>query len=213
LKIYRFQPTVRALIFDIDMTLYENREFYKHQQAAQLSLLEQSLGIKTSRIHQEVEDFRKNNPQSLGNTLKALYNISIQESVQLRIQAIRPEDFLTPDPFLQLALDQLQEGFQIAALTNNPVAVGRRILRTLGVEDYFPILVGLDSTMTSKPDKAPYQAILKALNRPREECCSIGDRYHVDLAYPLEHQWGGAVLVEGIDDVYKLPQRINKYEN
>ena len=38
-----------------------------------------------------------------------------------------------------------------------------------------------------------------------EECLSVGDRYDIDLALPLEMGMG-AVLVTGVEEVYSLPE-------
>jgi phosphoglycolate phosphatase/putative hydrolase of the HAD superfamily len=38
---------------------------------------------------------------------------------------------------------------------------------------------------------------------PRQ-CVSVGDRYDIDIALPLKLGMG-AILVNGVEDVYKLP--------
>jgi phosphoglycolate phosphatase/putative hydrolase of the HAD superfamily len=38
-----------------------------------------------------------------------------------------------------------------------------------------------------------------------ETCVSVGDRYDIDIALPLELGMGG-ILVDGVEDVYTLPE-------
>jgi phosphoglycolate phosphatase/putative hydrolase of the HAD superfamily len=38
-----------------------------------------------------------------------------------------------------------------------------------------------------------------------ESCLSVGDRYDIDIALPLELGMGG-ILVDGVEDVYRLPE-------
>ena len=42
------------------------------------------------------------------------------------------------------------------------------------------------------------------------ECISIGDRYDIDLALPLEMGMGG-ILVSGAEEVYQLPSILSPH--
>jgi phosphoglycolate phosphatase/putative hydrolase of the HAD superfamily len=44
---------------------------------------------------------------------------------------------------------------------------------------------------------------VELLGVPPESCVSIGDRYDIDIATPLEMGMGG-VLVTGVEDVYRF---------
>jgi len=73
----------------------------------------------------------------------------------------------------------------------------------LGVGECFPILIGMDTCMCAKPHKAPFLKFAELSACPAETCISIGDRYDIDLALPLEIGMG-AILVDGVEDVYEL---------
>lgn len=73
------------------------------------------------------------------------------------------------------------------------------------MEDSFREVVGLDDTMVSKPAREPFELAARRLGVPAGDCVSVGDRYDVDLAVPLELGMG-AVLVDGAEDVYRLPE-------
>ena len=45
-----------------------------------------------------------------------------------------------------------------------------------------------------------------------ERCLSVGDRYDIDIALPLELGMGG-ILVDGVEDVYGIPDLLPRREN
>lgn len=67
-------------------------------------------------------------------------------------------------PGVRHALAALAEaGHRMALCTNKPAATSRAILRGLGIEDHFPVVIGGDSGHARKPDPAPLHAALAAL--------------------------------------------------
>lgn len=89
-------------------------------------------------------------------------------------------------------------------VTNNPVSVARRTLACLGIDEYIPIVVGLDTCKVSKPHEAPFRTAAERCSVPVNSCVSVGDRYEIDISLPLEMGMGG-ILVDGVEDVYGLP--------
>jgi phosphoglycolate phosphatase/putative hydrolase of the HAD superfamily len=73
------------------------------------------------------------------------------------------------------------------------------------VEDCFTAITGLDTCMVSKPHRLPFRRAAESLGLAPEHCISIGDRYEIDIALPLDMGMGG-ILVEGVEDVYALPE-------
>jgi phosphoglycolate phosphatase/putative hydrolase of the HAD superfamily len=142
---------------------------------------------------------------SLGNIFLAL-GVSIEETVRWREELYEPARFLKKDPELRETLTALGGSFSLAVVTNNPVLVARKTLAALGVEDLFGAVVGLDTCGVSKPHMAPFLKGAERLGAPPEACVSIGDRYDIDIALPLELGMGG-ILVDGVEDVYRLKTR------
>jgi phosphoglycolate phosphatase/putative hydrolase of the HAD superfamily len=66
--------------------------------------------------------------------------------------------------------------------------------------------------MTAKPHEMPFKKFLDLSNANGETCVSIGDRYDVDLDIPLKMGLG-AILVDGVEDVYELPAMLIKGGN
>jgi HAD superfamily hydrolase (TIGR01549 family) len=210
MKIYRIPKRLALIIFDIDSTLYTNPEYAHEQVDIQLRHFANIRGIETSEARNMVEKFRREHETlhgkkiSLGNAL-VHFGIPISESIKWREKLLEPAQYLAADTRLQKVLESLSERFSIVAVTNNPVLPARKTLEAIGVSPYFPDLIGLDTTGVSKPHEKPFLAAVQAGGAKIEECLSVGDRYDIDIALPLEMGMGG-ILVDGVTDVYGLPE-------
>lgn len=211
MRVFSLPPRGRALIFDMDNTLYTHREYAEHQEAVLVRRLAEEMGWGLDEAGHRVDEFRRGyaaghrgNKPSLGNTFLAL-GVDMATSVRWRNEEIRPEDFLTADPDLRHTLFQLAEGYSLGVVTNNPVDLARRTLNVLGIGEGFRVLVGLDTTLKSKPSLEPFRSACEALELPPGECISVGDRFGVDIEPALELGMGG-ILVDSVGDLYTLPQ-------
>jgi phosphoglycolate phosphatase/putative hydrolase of the HAD superfamily len=217
--------SVSALLFDMDNTLYTNEEYALFQLESPIRRLAEIRNTTFDEMRREIAEYRKTwavehlGPEgraqdgvqgcaqdgvqvSLGNVFLAL-GISIEETVRWREELYEPALYLKKDPKLRDTLKTLAASFSLAVVTNNPVLVACKTLAVLGVEDLFGILVGLDTCGVSKPHAAPFLKAAELLGVSPEACVSIGDRYDIDIALPLEIGMGG-ILVDGVEDVYGL---------
>ncbi|OHD22429.1 MAG: hypothetical protein A2Y38_03595 [Spirochaetes bacterium GWB1_59_5] len=212
---YRIPETIDAFLFDIDGTLYSNAEYGRVQSEVlirELALIRdepyEAIAAAVEHIRSEHAAANGGAKTSLGKAMAAL-GVDIATSVSWRARLIAPSAYLTVDPELRRALSVLAAGIsgrpaRLVAVTNNPRSVGEATLETLGVRDLFLRVVGLDDTMKSKPAAEPYLLAASIAGTKPEDCLSVGDRYDVDLAVPLELGMG-AILVSGVADVYALP--------
>ncbi len=210
MKIYHLPQTVKTIIFDIDSTLYTHSEYAAEQVDIQIRHLSGLRGESADATRKIIDDFRvawklrTGETISLGNTL-IHFGIPISESIAWRETLIEPADFLTADALLRETLLHLAKSYQLIAVTNNPVLPARKTVQALGVSDLFAEIIGLDTCGVSKPHRSPFLlAAERTATRP-EHCLSVGDRFDIDIALPLELGMGG-ILVDGVQDVYKLPE-------
>jgi len=209
---YTLPADIRGLIFDMDLTLYRNEEYYASQTANQVALLAADRGVAPEALQADLDrwaaaygaDHGGRKP-SFGNTLLGALGYPIAASVELRRRAIRPEDYLKADPRLAETLGALAARFRLVLVTNNPSDVAVRTLEVLGVRAFFPRIIGLDEAGHSKPHPAAFELAYRALDLPPSAVVSIGDRVAVDLETPLALGSGG-IWVESMDDVYALPR-------
>ena len=211
MKVYRLPERCGAILFDMDSTLYSNTEYEKAQFDLPVMRLALLQGKPFELMSGEIADYRKNwaaghNGQtiSLGNTFKA-FGVSIEESIRWREELYMPGQYLSRDEKLHAALKRLSSRFTLAVVTNNPVSVAVRTLCALGVNGFFNIIVGLDTCGVSKPHEEPFMRAAILCGAVPESCVAVGDRYDIDIALPLELGMGG-ILVDGVEDVYKLPE-------
>ncbi|MFP4565743.1 MAG: HAD family hydrolase [Spirochaetaceae bacterium] len=202
----------RGLLFDIDGTLYDHPAYLASHTQVLVERLAMELGRSYDEVRHEVREVQDRlvaetgRRPSLANTFVE-FGVSMEQNVAWRSRLLKPERYLGHDPRLVEALSALRKRFALAALTNNPADIGRRTLRILGVEAFFPAIVGLDDTLVSKPDPEPFRAGLALLEPSAGEVIMIGDRYDVDIAPALELGMCG-VLVDGVEDVYALPETL-----
>ncbi len=210
MKVVRLREAVGGLIFDLDSTLYTNPEYAAFQEEVLIERLAKELGVGRREAKARVEDLRSRRRlggearTSLGNLFAEL-GFDIGTSVRWREEQIDPAEWLAVDPVLDAALSLLSPRFGIALVTNNPRSVGEKSLEALGVRGHFKVVVGLDDTMLSKPCPEPFSKAAMSLALPPSSCVSIGDRYDIDLA-PALGLGMGAILVDGVADVYELPK-------
>jgi FMN phosphatase YigB (HAD superfamily) len=212
MKVYKLPAELPApaLLFDMDSTLYTHDEYAKTQIDLPIKRLAEKSGKSFEQMNDEVTQYRKNWAQthngqaiSLSNTFLA-FGVSIEENISWRDELFHPEDYLKPDAQLRCVLQVLASRFSLAIVTNNTVSITVRTLSVLGIDDIIKNIVGLDTVKASKPDKIHFLRAAELCGTSTEQCISIGDRYDIDIALPLEMGMGG-ILVDNVEDVYKLP--------
>ena len=218
MKVFRLPAETRALIFDMDLTLYTNSEYGRYQVDSLVEKLGTARGLSFGEMNREIENTRNAWAQSHGGETLSLSNIlagcgiSMEENIRWREELFQPEEFIKEDKRLEETLKRLSASYTLGVLTNNPLLVARKTLAALGVGECFTVLIGLDTCMTPKPHERPFWKFTERAACPPETCVSIGDRYDIDLAIPLEMGMG-AILVDGVEDVYELPGVLAVQEN
>lgn len=209
MKVWNLPLRPRGFLFDMDSTLYTNEAFARAQIDGQIARLAQEKGLPPAAMAAEIDSWRRSwsashagQTISLGNTFLA-FGVDMATSIRWREELIDPAGFLERDPRLARALEALRTRGPLAVVTNNPVAVAGRILETLGVAELFDEVIGLDTCMKSKPHRDIFLGACARIGRKPDECVSIGDRYDIDLALPIELGMGG-ILVEDVSEVHSL---------
>jgi HAD superfamily hydrolase (TIGR01549 family) len=210
MKVIAVGDDPKALVFDLDNTLYTNPAYAQFQEDALVERLGRELGIGTEAAAARIASLRaEREAAGLGKTslgkLFAALGVDIRDSVRWREECFEPSRWLKRDERLDAALRKLTQDYKLALMTNNPRSVGEKSLEALGARARFSVLVGLDDTLTGKPAPEPFMEVCQRLGLGPRDCVSIGDRFDVDLAPAMELGMG-AILVDGVADVYKLPE-------
>jgi phosphoglycolate phosphatase/putative hydrolase of the HAD superfamily len=210
MKLYRLPERVRALIFDMDLTLYTSPEYGRAQNGGLVRMLAQREGKPFAEMEGELAERRGEWAASHGgaqpsfsNLVMTYYGVTMDENIAWREEICEPARYIREDRELRSCLLKLAPAFALAVVTNNPVKIARITLGALGVGDLFRVITGLDTYRTPKPHRLPFMKTAEALGVGPENCVAVGDRYDVDVAPPLELGMGG-ILVDGVEDVYRL---------
>ena len=213
MKIYRIPQNLKTIIFDIDSTLYTSPEYAFEQVDCQVRHFAELRNITADEARNMVKDFRQKWAEthdgqkiSLGNLLTH-FDIPIETSIEWRKTLLEPKNFLHRDEKLISELSILQKKHNLICVTNNPVLPARKTLDAIGISDFFPEIIGLDTCFVSKPHEKPFLLAAEKTVSRVEECLSIGDRYDIDLDLPLKLGMGG-ILVDGVEDVWTLDEVI-----
>ncbi len=209
-------PVIHGLLFDIDNTLYRNDQYCALQVELLIARYGESAGITLEEAELRVDRIRRNYAEShegrttsTGNAMVEL-GVSLEENIVWRNELFHPENYIEPDPLLKSALVKLARKFTLSAVTNNTVEVGKNTLAALDVGGVFNRIVGLDTCLKSKPSREPFVKALDLTGISAGNSISIGDRFDVDIAVPLRMGMGG-ILIESMDEVYKLPAFLADY--
>lgn len=210
MKLYSIPQSVKTFIFDIDGTLYTNPEYVYEQVDVQIRHFAHIKGIKEQDARDMIHSYQTKwstehggRKISLGNTFPA-FGISIETSIRWRNELLEPEKFLMPDPQLKTVLEKLKGICRLICVTNNPVQAARRTLKAVGISEIIPEIIGLDTCGKSKPSEEVLKLAAERTGSSFSECVSVGDRFDIDIALPLELGMGG-ILVDGASDVCSIP--------
>jgi len=219
MQLFNIPKNPKVLIFDIDATLYTCDEYANEQIDCQVRHYAKLNNMTNDEARKKVADFRKKwadehdgKKISLGN-LFTHFGVSIETSIEWRKTLFEPKDYLSRNENLIKALSELKKRFYMICVTNNPVLPARKTLEVIGISEFIPAIVGLDTCMASKPAKINLDKALEIASKDLNtkinytDCISIGDRYDIDLSLAVDLGMGG-ILVNGAEEVCELTKTL-----
>ena len=113
----------------MDLTLYTNPEYGRHQIDSLVERLGKLRGLSFDEMNREIEEARKAWALSHGGKNPSLSNIftangvSMEENIRWRTEIYEPEKFIKEDKRLRETLEKLSRSYTLGVVTNNPVVV------------------------------------------------------------------------------------------
>ncbi len=180
---------IKAIIFDLDNTLVDfMRMKLLSCDAAMNAMIGAGLHIKKDKAMKILFDLY--NKYTLEEkTIFQKFLRKIEGKIDYRILAagivayrkVR-EGFLEPYPGTQYTLMRLRDrGIKLAIVTDAPRLKAWIRLSAMKLGNFFDEVVTFDDSKVRKPNKKPFQLVLKKLRLNPEECIMVGDRPEVDL--------------------------------
>ena len=182
---------LRAIIFDLDGTLYVDRElgWEIHQSACRT--IARVRGVPLSRAEELLKETKERLVAELGYRVSLTRTCTelgadIPELHRRFCEEITPEAFLQQDDRVVELLKRLGTRYELYLYTNNNLCLANRIMRLIGIEGMFRRVYSIEDSWRPKPDRRVLEEMLREIGCRPDECLFVGDRYDVDLMVPRE---------------------------
>ncbi len=161
------------LLFDLDNTLYPKSLGIFDQVVERIrNYMEDCLGFEKTLAR----ELRQEYIRRYGSTLRGLmvhYNLNPEEYLEY-VHDVGVEKKLSPNPALAELLGSIRS--DKAIFTSGHLPHAKKVLRCLGVENYFPHIFDITFTRyIPKPNPEPYHQILEHLGLDGRDCMMIED--------------------------------------
>jgi len=199
---------LKAIVFDLDGTLYTSRGLAAeiHRAACLALSLQLGAGMEEAESRLAATKWTISSRTGREATLSAAcaeMGCDIRALHRCLVEMIVPEPFLQRDERVIAMLARLAVEHGLYVYTNNNRPLAGRIMAALGVDEFFPTIFTIEDLWRSKPDRVALEAVYAAIDAEPPECLFVGDRYDVDLRLPKE--LGSAVyLTKTVDELLQL---------
>lgn len=199
---------IRAIVFDLDGTLYVSPEFavaIQDQSAVYMGRV-RGISVAEARLLMDATRSRLAEESGTVQTLSAVcaeLGGSVRDLHAFFEERLRPEACLVRDERVISLLSRLRERFSLYIYTNNNRALTTRILDYLGLAGLFERIFAIDDAWRAKPDEGMLEQILAATGRAPAEVLFVGDRYDVDLRLP-EQKGCPVFLSQNVEQLLRL---------
>jgi len=171
---------IRALIFDLDGTLYTSKDYTRHLLEGIVKTLAELFSMGEDDAFKLLQDLRAR----YGSITLGVESMGIKRSefYGRLVEKLDPERFIAARPELLKFLEELRMmGFKLGCHTNASRLLAERVLGALGIPpEIFDVIVTCDDA-EPKPMPEGYLKIVEALGLRPEEILYVGDRWKVEL--------------------------------
>lgn len=183
-----FNPAgVRAIVFDLDGTLYQDERMGRQVNRAACNYIAELRGVSVDQADVMLREARYRLPGIDGTLSRAVITLggNLKGMHERLSRDVQPAGILAVDPRVPELLEKLATRFEVHIYTNNNRELSARIMNEIGVGGMFGKVFTIEDYWRPKPDKDALLGILAAIGKRPEETLFVGDRYEVDLALPL----------------------------
>jgi len=169
----------KAIVFDLDDTLYPEKEFVLSGFHAVSLWVEKEFKMKRNIVKEEfIKYFNEGRRSNIFNLwLESKYLFS-EERLQKMIYVYRHHNpSISPFPEVKNVLSSLKKRFLLGIVSDGYFEVQRKKLNSLGIRDYFDAVVFSDQLGRDawKPSTKPFREIIKRLRLFPKECIYVAD--------------------------------------
>src|SRR3989344_6739891 len=173
---------LRAITFDLDMTLIDFISYKKKATSAAASAMIKA-GFKGSRkkLEKELFDFYLSHGIESDDAFEKFLRKHKSFNEKMLAAAINAYlkskyENIKPYPKVKQTLKKLRKkGYKLAIVTDAPRLKAYMRLDEMDITDMFDVVVGKEDTGRQKPSKLPFKKALKALKVKPSEAMHVGD--------------------------------------
>jgi putative hydrolase of the HAD superfamily len=178
---------LKALVFDLEGTLYNSKELANEWRMRVFKLIKEKTGKSDEEI---LKEFQKIVEELKGQGFRRPPVSDIVDRMGISradfykaIDSVDASEFLKPDSELRETMEYMKGKWKIAMLTNLSRKSTLSILNALGLDsNLFEPLITANEMEKGKPDPEPFRRIIKALGLKPSSIMMVGDSASSDLA-------------------------------
>ena len=169
----------KAIVFDLDDTLYPEKEYVLSGFRAIADWAEMQLGITKNIVEKELLDYYENGIRhDTFNRLLESHNLLSDEIVAKMVDIYRNHNpSISPYPEVKEVLSKLKKTFLLGIVSDGYLGVQQRKLNALRISDFFDAIVFSDEwgQKAWKPNKKPFIVISDRLKVNPFQCVYVAD--------------------------------------
>lgn len=178
---------IKVVLYDLDNTLYDERQYFLSAYSAISDYIAKSYGVETPKIYDVMVGLLNEKgslyPYLFNDTLTKLglsYDLKYIKRLVSIFHSVEPNILLYEDA--KFAIEELKKrNYKLGLITNGNIKSQRAKVKRLGVTSYFDKIVYCDQSKSEKPSSEPYKTMLRSLNLGADEVVYVGDNPYVDF--------------------------------
>jgi len=201
---------LKAVVFDIDGTLYRSEEYEKHLSEAIELVLAEMLKVSPAEAGSRLLE-KKRVVKTVSRSVELL-GLNRHEFYRRLVKRVEVDKFICPRPEIAEMLRRLRGmGLKVVLHTNSGRPLAEKVLQTLKVDGTcFDFLLTSDEA-APKPSPQGYLSIVERLGLEPRDILYVGDRLEVEVS-PAKTLGMRTALVGGPKHVEKVDLHLSSVE-
>jgi HAD superfamily hydrolase (TIGR01549 family) len=194
---------VHCVLFDLDGTLYDSREYNEYFDSQMTSIVSEVIGVERDEASRILQ-LRRKEKGTLTGAMESL-GINRQEFHRLVAERVEPNRYLSSDKATRKMISRLKgSGLKIGLVSNSGRNLVKKILEALELEPqlFDAIITGTD--VEPKPSQKPFLMTLERIGCDKASTVYVGDREEVEIR--PAHEMGIRTVLISRDTEQKHPK-------